>query len=92
MTKTKDQEIAELRQAMAALIAENETYIERIRIIFDMRQTEYDSFKLKLSTGETIVRNSEGIYASIPECSELEFIVDKDYVIDELVADIKRRR
>lgn len=25
MTKTKDQEIAELRQAMAALIAENET-------------------------------------------------------------------
>ncbi|MED0863783.1 hypothetical protein [Bacillus safensis] len=92
MPKTKDQEIAELRQAMAALIAENETYIERIRINFDMGPTEYDSFKLRLSTGETIVRNSEGIYASIPECSELEFIVDREYVIDELVADIKRRR
>ncbi|MBQ4817611.1 hypothetical protein IHP72_15255 [Bacillus pumilus] len=92
MAKTKDQEIAELRQAMAELIAENETYIERLRIIHDTRPSEYDSFKVKLSTGETIVRNTEGIYASIPECSELEFIVEKDYVIDELVADIKRRR
>ncbi|PJI12357.1 hypothetical protein CTV96_09420 [Bacillus altitudinis] len=92
MTKTKDQEIAELRQAMAALIAENETYVHQIGVIRDMRPTEFDSFRLKLSTGETIVRNSEGIYASIPECSELGFIVDKDYVIDELVTDIKRRR
>lgn len=58
----------------------------------EMRPTEYDSFKIKLSTGETIVRNTEGIYAPIPDCSELEFIVDKEYVIDELVADIKRRR
>lgn len=92
MAETKDEEIAELRQAMAALIAENETYVECLRIVHDTRPSEYGSFKVKLSTGETIVRNTEGIYASIPECSELEFIVDKDYVIDELVADIKRRR
>ncbi|AOC58681.1 hypothetical protein [Bacillus pumilus] len=92
MAKTKDQEIAELRQAMAALIAENETYLHRLESTRKMRPEGYEGFKISLSTGETIVRNGEGIYASIPECSELEFIVDEDYVIEELVADIKRRR
>lgn len=33
MAKTKDQEIAELRQAMAALIAENERMVRAIRLI-----------------------------------------------------------
>ncbi|QNH48689.1 MULTISPECIES: hypothetical protein [unclassified Bacillus (in: firmicutes)] len=33
MTKTKDHEIAELRQAMAALIAENERMVRALRVI-----------------------------------------------------------
>ncbi|WP_366560660.1 hypothetical protein AB0R69_20015 (plasmid) [Bacillus pumilus] len=42
MTKTKDQEIAELRQAMAALIAENETYVQHLADIRDMMPEEFD--------------------------------------------------
>lgn len=42
MTKTKDQEIAELRQAMAALIAENETYIKHLGAIRDMMPEKFD--------------------------------------------------
>lgn len=42
MVKPKDQEIAELRQAMAALIAENETYIQHLGAIRDMMPYEFD--------------------------------------------------
>ncbi|MCM3140471.1 hypothetical protein M3573_19520 [Bacillus safensis] len=42
MPKTKDQEIAELRQAMAALIAENETYMHHLARIRDMMPEEFD--------------------------------------------------
>lgn len=49
---------------------------------------ETDGYKIKLTTGETFVRNGKGVYVSITD-SGSKFIVDKDYVIDELVADIK---
>ncbi|MEH7650694.1 hypothetical protein [Bacillus safensis] len=39
MTKTKDQEIAELRQAMAALIAENERMVRALRLIEEKSDT-----------------------------------------------------
>ncbi|WP_144482241.1 hypothetical protein [Bacillus pumilus] len=39
MTKTKDQEIAELRQAMAALIAENERMVSALRLIEEKSDT-----------------------------------------------------
>ncbi|PRO41485.1 hypothetical protein [Bacillus sp. LLTC93] len=42
MAKTKDQEIAELRQAMAALIAENETYVQHLGSIREMMPEEFD--------------------------------------------------
>ncbi|MFF2413472.1 hypothetical protein [Bacillus safensis] len=42
MPKTKDQEIAELRQAVAALIAENETYVQHLGAIRDMMPEEFD--------------------------------------------------
>lgn len=42
MTKTKDEEIAELRQAMAALIAENEKYVDHLARIRDMMPDEFD--------------------------------------------------
>ncbi|MGI1828720.1 hypothetical protein ACRPLG_02490 [Bacillus safensis] len=42
MTKTKDQEIAELRQAMASLIAENETYMHHLVEIREMMPKEFD--------------------------------------------------
>ncbi|QAR52092.1 hypothetical protein ACPJHH_13350 [Bacillus altitudinis] len=42
MPKTKDQEIAELRQAMAALIAENETYVKHLADIRNMMPKEFD--------------------------------------------------
>ncbi|HBU90276.1 hypothetical protein C2W58_01945 [Bacillus pumilus] len=42
MAKTKDQEIAELRQAMAALIAENETYVKHLADIRNMMPKEFD--------------------------------------------------
>ncbi|UNY40678.1 hypothetical protein KLEB271_gp35 [Bacillus phage vB_BauS_KLEB27-1] len=42
MTKTKGQEIAELRQAMAALIAENEKYVDDLSRIRDMMPEEFD--------------------------------------------------
>ncbi|WP_144455618.1 hypothetical protein [Bacillus pumilus] len=35
--------------------------------------------------GETIIRNSEGIYASKSPEIDVEIVVDKDYVIDALV-------
>ncbi|MGM0967012.1 MAG: hypothetical protein ACQEWR_00420 [Bacillota bacterium] len=41
MTKTKDQEIAELRQAMAELIAENEAYIKHLGAIREMMPEEF---------------------------------------------------
>ncbi|MEH7736898.1 hypothetical protein QPL77_14775 [Bacillus pumilus] len=42
MERTKDQEIAELRQAMAALIAENETYVHHLAEIRNMMPEEFD--------------------------------------------------
>lgn len=39
MTKTKDQEIANLRQAMAALIAENERMVRALRLIEEKSDT-----------------------------------------------------
>ncbi|MEK4311729.1 hypothetical protein [Bacillus sp. FSL P2-0092] len=42
MPKTKDQEIAELRQSMAALIAENEKYVDHLARIRDMMPEEFD--------------------------------------------------
>ncbi|MCY7711245.1 hypothetical protein P4T38_10635 [Bacillus safensis] len=39
MTKTKDEEIAELRQAMAALIAENERMVRALRLIKEKSDT-----------------------------------------------------
>ncbi|WP_342468226.1 hypothetical protein NSS78_16445 [Bacillus sp. FSL W8-0920] len=42
MAKTKDQEIAELRQALAALIAENEKYVDHLARIRDMMPEEFD--------------------------------------------------
>ncbi|KLK98042.1 hypothetical protein XJ18_17580 [Bacillus pumilus] len=42
MDKTNEQEIAELRQAMAELIAENETYMHHLAEIRDMMPYEFD--------------------------------------------------
>ncbi|MGF0002846.1 hypothetical protein ACQRCG_04910 [Bacillus altitudinis] len=42
MAKTRDQEIAELRQAMASLIAENETYVHHLAEIREMMPEEFD--------------------------------------------------
>ncbi|QLI77097.1 hypothetical protein [Bacillus pumilus] len=39
MVKPKDQEIAELRQAMAALIAENERVVRALRLIEEKSDT-----------------------------------------------------
>ncbi|WP_431818718.1 hypothetical protein [Bacillus pumilus] len=39
MTKTNDQEIAELRQAMAGLIAENERMVRALRLIEEKSDT-----------------------------------------------------
>lgn len=39
MDRTKDQEIAELRQAMAALIAENERMVRALRLIEEKSNT-----------------------------------------------------
>ncbi|MCY7439376.1 hypothetical protein [Bacillus altitudinis] len=42
MDKTKGQEIAELRQTVAALIAENEKYVDHLARIRDMMPEEFD--------------------------------------------------
>ncbi|MER3112241.1 hypothetical protein [Bacillus altitudinis] len=45
---------------------------------------ENKEFQINL-IGETIMRNSEGIYASKSPEIDVEIVVDKDYVIDALV-------
>ncbi|MGY8620278.1 hypothetical protein ACN6A9_01685 [Bacillus safensis] len=51
MKKTKDEEIAELRQAMAALIAENETYVKHLADIRNMMPEEFED----LNATETLL-------------------------------------
>ncbi|MGD6976116.1 hypothetical protein ACQCU3_03745 [Bacillus altitudinis] len=45
---------------------------------------ENKEFQINL-IGETIIRNSEGIYASKSPEIDVEIVVDQDYVIDALV-------
>lgn len=47
---------------------------------------ENKEFQINL-IGETIMRNSEGVYAS--KSPDVEIVVDKDYVIDALVRNIQ---
>ncbi|MCY7575926.1 hypothetical protein ABEQ78_17375 [Bacillus altitudinis] len=49
---------------------------------------ENKEFQINL-IGETIMRNSEGIYASKSPEIDVEIVVDKDYVIDALVRNIQ---
>lgn len=49
---------------------------------------ENKEFQINL-IGETIMRNSEGIYASKSPEMDVEIVVDKDYVIDALVRNIQ---
>lgn len=51
MKKTKDEEIAELRQAMAELIAENETYVQHLGAIRNMMPEEFED----LNATETLL-------------------------------------
>ncbi|MEK4568496.1 hypothetical protein [Bacillus sp. FSL K6-3458] len=49
---------------------------------------ENKEFQINL-IGETIMRNSEGVYASKSPEIDVEIVVDKDYVIDALVRNIQ---
>ncbi|MGG0092006.1 hypothetical protein [Bacillus altitudinis] len=49
---------------------------------------ENKEFQINL-IGETIIRNSEGIYASKSPEIDVEIVVDQDYVIDAFVRNIQ---